>query len=105
MRKLFTYSRAERRSQRLLFASFVLGAAAVLVPGLAFTVFSQPAVHAPKVLTDIREPLAVTRAAARMDCSSFDNQWEAQAFLQTQNVADRHLLDDDRDGVACENLP
>jgi hypothetical protein len=105
MRKLFTYSRAERRSQRWLFASFGLGAAAVLIPGLAFTTFGQSGGHTPKVLTDIREPLALTRAAARMDCSSFDNQWEAQAFLQTQNVADRHLLDDDRDGVACENLP
>lgn len=104
MRKLFTLTRAQRR-QRWLLASFGLGAAAVILPGLAISAMSPPQRSAPKPIVQAQETLALTRTAAHADCSDFDNQWEAQAFLQTQKAADRHLLDEDRDGIACERLP
>lgn len=107
MRKLFTFTRAQRRrtTQRWLLGSFVLGAAAVLIPGLAISTFGHPASSAPTAPTEVQAGMALTRTPTPVACSDFDNQWEAQAFLQTQKVADRHRLDDDRDGVACEQLP
>jgi hypothetical protein len=39
------------------------------------------------------------------DCADFATQAEAQAFFEAQKPGDRHRLDDDRDGRACEWNP
>jgi micrococcal nuclease len=39
------------------------------------------------------------------DCSDFKTQKEAQAFFDQFAPADLHRLDEDGDGVACEDLP
>ena len=38
------------------------------------------------------------------DCSDFDTQYEAQEFYREEGPGDRHRLDRDRDGRACEVL-
>ena len=41
------------------------------------------------------------------NCGDFDNQRDAQEFYEAAGgpETDRHRLDGDRDGVACESLP
>ena len=39
------------------------------------------------------------------DCPSFRWQEDAQAFFNAAGPGDPHGLDDDNDGVACEDLP
>jgi endonuclease YncB( thermonuclease family) len=39
------------------------------------------------------------------DCSDFDTQAEAQRFFEAEGPGDRHNLDGDGDGRACESLP
>ena len=39
------------------------------------------------------------------DCSDFDTQSEAQRFFESEGPGDRHRLDADGDGRACEGLP
>jgi hypothetical protein len=43
-------------------------------------------------------------AAQDLNCSDFDTQQEAQDELNA-NLTDPNNLDDDNDGIACENLP
>lgn len=38
------------------------------------------------------------------DCSDFVSQEQAQAFFEKSKPGDRHGLDEDGDGVACETL-
>jgi hypothetical protein len=42
--------------------------------------------------------------AAELDCVDFATQEEAQAVYD-QDPSDPNMLDGDKDGVACENLP
>jgi len=46
-------------------------------------------------------------ANADRDCSDFNTQKEAQAFFESKGgpQKDKHGLDRDKDGVACETLP
>jgi Excalibur calcium-binding domain len=39
------------------------------------------------------------------DCADFATQAEAQAFFRAQGPGDRHRLDEDGDGRACELNP
>ena len=39
-----------------------------------------------------------------LDCRDFAGHGEAQAFYEAHGPGDRHMLDADRDGVACESL-
>ena len=39
------------------------------------------------------------------DCIAFQTQAEAQKFFLDAGVTDLHLLDADKDGLACEHLP
>ena len=41
------------------------------------------------------------------DCGDFDTQREAQEFFKAAGgpTTDRHRLDADNDGIACETLP
>jgi hypothetical protein len=107
MRKLFTFSRAQRRQtvRRWFLASFVMGAAAVVLPSLAINSVGPWAKSgAAPAAAVVQSDMAVTRTARQADCSDFDNQWDAQSYLQTQPAA--HVsLDEDRDGIACESLP
>jgi hypothetical protein len=49
---------------------------------------------------------AATATAADKNCSSFDNQKQAQKFFKKNDPKqDPHYLDADGDGIACETLP
>jgi hypothetical protein len=49
--------------------------------------------------------LLATKAGAQdRDCADFEFQEDAQAVLN-QDPSDPNNLDDDNDGIACENLP
>ena len=37
-------------------------------------------------------------------CRGFSSQQEAQEFFEANKPGDRHRLDDDNDGIACEHL-
>jgi hypothetical protein len=102
---MFTHAQRRQTAQRWLLASFVVGAAAVIIPGLMFSPVAREAKSLPSVTGAMHTDLPTTRAAIQADCSDFDNQWEAQAYLQTQPAAAVQRLDEDRDGVACERLP
>lgn len=38
------------------------------------------------------------------DCRDFSSQAEAQRFFEANQPGDRHRLDEDNDGIACEVL-
>lgn len=38
------------------------------------------------------------------DCRDFSSQQEAQKFFEANKPGDRHRLDEDNDGIACEVL-
>lgn len=109
MGKVHFFNRARHRRTRrrwVYAAAFVLATGAVLAtPDVANQAPEEPMRYAMNawVATDaVPEP---PRAILAVDCASFDNQAEAQAFLAQSGPGDPHRLDDDNDGIACEWLP
>ncbi|MDF1853896.1 excalibur calcium-binding domain-containing protein [Pseudooceanicola sp.] len=75
---------------------------------LAFVAAAALAWIADRCVAELNRPFPVSIKRANqgpdLDCADFVTRWQATRFLRALG-GDRHRLDDDRDGVACERLP
>lgn len=116
MGKVHYFNRARRRrsNRRWAYAmAFVLGTAAVLAtPQVANgPTADEPARYAMNrwvandATPDISRSIRLPAGVIAVDCASFSDQAEAQAFMLQSGPGDPHRLDSDDDGIACERLP
>lgn len=104
--RLFNQARKRHSAVRWGIAGFAVATVALFAaPDIASTLgrSTRLAAVAPPVTANARS--AEQAKAIRINCSDFDNQAEAQAFLAAHTVSDPHRLDADRDGLVCEQLP
>lgn len=107
--RLFNLARKRHTTMRWAAAGFAVATLALFAaPDMASTIgrATQVAAVAPsahKTLSAI--PAANAPRLARVSCSDFDNQAEAQAFLAAHTVSDPRSLDADNNGIVCEHLP
>jgi hypothetical protein len=103
--RLFSLARKRHSAVRWGIAGFAVATVALFAaPDMASTIgrSTRLAAAVPPVSHSTR---AEAPKAARISCSDFDNQAEAQAFLAAHTVSEPHRLDADKDGLICEQLP
>lgn len=103
--RLFNQARKRHSAARWGIAGFALATVALFAaPDMASTIGRSTQLAAAPTAQHTARNTAQPRVA-RVSCTDFDNQAEAQAFLASHTVSEPHLLDADQDGVVCEQLP
>jgi hypothetical protein len=104
MRNVYIFRRPRRRrALRWTATALLLGVLALIfAPSIAISTIDDSARQGASLAMQGTVTLTPPGAIADIDCTDLKTQTDAQTFFERQGPGDRHRLDRDHDGVACE---